>query len=132
MTVQFRVLFDKIASVYISLLEKYIYILALEIASQSHHCANCIGTLSFPILGVCRPNAAPHRCDVLTTSSSVGLMCLCVCVCLPQSIPGTMQPDLHQVLCMLTIAVAFGVSRYVKYFRFYRRRRVCTRDAPIV
>ena len=42
-------LFDKIASVYI-LFEKYIYILALEMASPGNqHCANCIGTLSFPI-----------------------------------------------------------------------------------
>ena len=32
------------------LLEKYIYILASEMASPSNqHCANCIGTLSFPI-----------------------------------------------------------------------------------
>jgi len=41
----FRVLFDKIASVF----EKYIYILALEMASPGNqHCANCIGALSFP------------------------------------------------------------------------------------
>jgi len=39
--------FDKIASVYF-LSEKYTYILALEMASNQH-CANCIGTLSFPI-----------------------------------------------------------------------------------
>jgi len=33
------------------LFEKYIYILALEIASPGkQHCANCIGTLSFPII----------------------------------------------------------------------------------
>jgi len=45
----FRVLFDKIASVYI-LFEKYINILALEMASPGNrHCANCIGTFSFPI-----------------------------------------------------------------------------------
>jgi len=32
------------------LFEKYIYILALELASLGNqHCANCIGTLSFPI-----------------------------------------------------------------------------------
>jgi len=43
------VLFAKIASVYI-LFEKYIYILALEMASQGNqHCANYTGTLSFPI-----------------------------------------------------------------------------------
>jgi len=31
------------------LFEKYIYILALEMAGQGNqHCANCIGTLSFP------------------------------------------------------------------------------------
>ena len=36
-------LFDKIASVYF--IEKYIYILALEMASPANqHCANCIGT----------------------------------------------------------------------------------------
>jgi len=33
------------------LFEKYIYILALEMASPGNqHCANCIGTLSFPTL----------------------------------------------------------------------------------
>jgi len=43
----FRVLFDKIASVYF--FEKYIYILALEMASPGNqHCAHCIGTLSLP------------------------------------------------------------------------------------
>jgi len=32
------------------LFEKYIYILALEMASpENQHCANCIGTLSFAI-----------------------------------------------------------------------------------
>jgi len=32
------------------LFEKYIYILALEMASQGNqHCANCIGTLPFPM-----------------------------------------------------------------------------------
>ena len=42
----FRVLFDKIASVF----EKNIQILALEMASPGNqHCANCIGTLSFPM-----------------------------------------------------------------------------------
>jgi len=31
------------------LFEKYIYILALEVASQENqHCASCIGTLSLP------------------------------------------------------------------------------------
>jgi len=45
----FRVLFDKIASVYI-LFEKYIHILALEMTSpRNRHCANWIGTLSFPV-----------------------------------------------------------------------------------
>ena len=44
----FRVLFDKFLP-YI-LFEKYIYNLALESASPGNqHCANCIGTLSFPI-----------------------------------------------------------------------------------
>jgi len=32
------------------LFEKYIYILALEMASPGNqHCASCIGTLSFPM-----------------------------------------------------------------------------------
>jgi len=36
------------------LFEKYIYILALEMASPGNqHCASCIGTLSFPMDGVC-------------------------------------------------------------------------------
>ena len=44
----FRVLFDKIASVYFTW--NYIYILALEIASPGNqHRASCIGTLLFPI-----------------------------------------------------------------------------------
>jgi len=35
------------------LFEKYIYILALEMASPGNqHCANCIGALSFPIAAV--------------------------------------------------------------------------------
>jgi len=43
------VLFDITASVYF--ICKYIYILVLEMASPGNqHCANCIGTLSFPIL----------------------------------------------------------------------------------
>jgi len=42
-----RVLFDEIDSVYF--IGKYIYILALEMAGPGNqHCANCIGTLSFP------------------------------------------------------------------------------------
>jgi len=42
------VLSDKIASVY--LVEKDIYILSLKTASPGNlHCANCIGTLSFPV-----------------------------------------------------------------------------------
>jgi len=33
------------------LFEKYIYILALEMASPGNrHCTSCIGTLSFPLL----------------------------------------------------------------------------------
>jgi len=47
----FQVLFDKIASLYI-IWKIYLYLflfLALEMASQGkQHCANCIGTLSFP------------------------------------------------------------------------------------
>jgi len=43
------VLFDRIVSVYF-IFEKYIYISALEMASPGNrHCANCIGTLSFPV-----------------------------------------------------------------------------------
>ena len=50
------------------LFEKYIYILALEIASPGNrHCANCNGTLSFPIcnqqqqlpLLIFKPSTAP-------------------------------------------------------------------------
>jgi len=44
----FRVRFDKMLP-YI-LFEKYIYILALEMASPGNqHCVNCIGALSFPM-----------------------------------------------------------------------------------
>jgi len=47
----FRVLFDKIVSVYF-IWKKYIYTLAFDIASPGNqHCANCIGTLSFAIVG---------------------------------------------------------------------------------
>ena len=42
----FRVLFDKIASLYF--IWKNIYVLALETASPwNRHCANCIGTLAY-------------------------------------------------------------------------------------
>ena len=42
------------------LLEKYIYILALEMASPGNrHCANCIGTLSFPMFFSGRPTGPP-------------------------------------------------------------------------
>ena len=45
----FRVLFEKIASVYF-IRKKYVYVLALEMASsEKHHCANSIGILSFPM-----------------------------------------------------------------------------------
>jgi len=45
----FRVLFDKITSVYF-ILKLYVYTLALEMDSPGNqHCANCIGALSFPI-----------------------------------------------------------------------------------
>ena len=46
----FRVLFILIKLLPNILFQKYIYILALEMASPvNQHCANCIGTLSFPI-----------------------------------------------------------------------------------
>ena len=46
-----RVLFDKIASVYILVEKIYICILALEMASpENRHCASCIGTFSFPVV----------------------------------------------------------------------------------
>jgi len=49
----FRVLFDKIASVYF-ISKKYIDILALEMGSRGNrHCANCIGALSFPVAVNC-------------------------------------------------------------------------------
>jgi len=45
----FRVLFNKIASVYF--IRQIIHILALEMASPGNqHCAYCIGTVSLPIL----------------------------------------------------------------------------------
>ena len=47
----FRVLFDKIASVYF-VWKIFLYILALETASPGNrHCANCIGTHAFPMHG---------------------------------------------------------------------------------
>jgi len=56
----FQVLFDKVASV-ISF-EKCIYILALEMDSPGNQqCANCIGTLSFPILYAPTARIASNR-----------------------------------------------------------------------
>jgi len=55
------VLFDKIASVPYMLFEKYIYILALEMASPGkQHCASSIGTHSFPIATV---HMGSSHCD---------------------------------------------------------------------
>ena len=57
----FRVLFDKIASVYY-IWKKCTYILALEMASpRNQHCASCIGTLSFPICCWAPPPSAPSH-----------------------------------------------------------------------
>jgi len=57
----FRVLFDKIASVPYMLFEKYIYILALEMASpEKQHCATSICTHSFPIAIV---HTSSSHCD---------------------------------------------------------------------
>jgi len=56
----FRVLFDKIASVYFTW--KYIYILASEMASPwNQHCASCIGTLSFRAAAVLRYFTSRYR-----------------------------------------------------------------------
>jgi len=51
----FRVLLDKIASVYfVGKIGPTFIFLALEMASAGNqHCANCIGTLSFPIAMNC-------------------------------------------------------------------------------
>ena len=46
----FRVLFDRIASVY-SIWKKYFYIFALEMASPGNqHCANCVGHTFVPYI----------------------------------------------------------------------------------
>jgi len=63
----FRLLFEK--SIWYILLQKYIYILALEMSSAGNrHCANCIGTLSFPMYNVvhCRQSRTlqQHRVAV--------------------------------------------------------------------
>jgi len=58
------VLFDKIVSVYI-LFEKYIYILALEMASPvNQRCTKCIGTLSFHMGQTGRGFQPLSRCEV--------------------------------------------------------------------
>jgi len=63
----FRVLFGKISSVYI--IRKYTYILALEMASpRNQHCANCIGTLSFPISRSCVFNVAMQQSKRLSAT----------------------------------------------------------------
>jgi len=63
----YGVLFDKLLP-YI-LFEKYIYILALETARpENQHCANCIGTFSFPA-------ATDVACCVVCLS-----VCLSVCL----------------------------------------------------
>ena len=41
------------------LFDKYIYILALEMASGNQHCANSIGTLSLPIITLGDHNHVP-------------------------------------------------------------------------
>jgi len=82
----FRVLFDKIASVhFITLFEKYIHILALEMASPGNrHCANCIGALLFSM------------------SKSV---CLSVCLHVGEHVSGTQVQSSPKFLCMLPTAV---------------------------
>ena len=57
----FRVLFYKVASV--CFFEKYINILALEmVIPGKRHCANCIGTLSFPMFGHVTSLVFGHFC----------------------------------------------------------------------
>ena len=57
----FRVLFDKIASEYF--IWKISDILASEMVSPGNqHCANCIGTLSFPFGAERRAPVMPRRC----------------------------------------------------------------------
>ena len=65
----FRVLFDKSAPY--ALFEKYIYILAVKMASPGNqHCADCIGTLSFPVrsCGLIKLFARWHICMKLPLS----------------------------------------------------------------
>jgi len=60
------------------LFEKYIYILALEMASPGNqHCANCIGALSFPIsahlqhrLTPCSDERGDMSCDTTAESGN--------------------------------------------------------------
>ena len=74
----FRVLFDRIASVY---LKKYIYIVVLEMASPGkQHCASCIGTLSLSLqcaLSVCLYLLGSQK---LFSSAVCPYVCLSVCV----------------------------------------------------
>jgi len=65
----FRVLFDKIASVYF-IWEKYTNILPLEMASPGNwDCADCIGTLSFPIAQSLDEDRATSIIDVKKRSN---------------------------------------------------------------
>jgi len=43
--------------------KKYIYIIALEMASPGNqHCANCIGTLSFPAQNAAKSGGSNKEC----------------------------------------------------------------------
>ena len=81
------------------LLEKYIYILSLQIASPGNqHCASCIGTLSFPvsndvlrgIQGLYFPNPRRHNISAFSNFCAKGakisisqslLYCICSISC---------------------------------------------------
>ena len=61
----FWVLFDKIASLYCHLFEKYIQILALKMESPGNwHCASCFGTLLIRIPTKWRSYRGHRFCDV--------------------------------------------------------------------
>jgi len=64
-----------------NLFEKYVYILSLEMASPGNrHCANCIGSISFPIF-VVRQTLSPESvvnivdtCPLTTSAGGLNLL----------------------------------------------------------
>ena len=88
----------------------------------NQHCANCIGTLSFPIpvCTIITPPPIGKRSIIMTVCVS-----LSVCLSFREYIAGTTSSIFTSLLglCMLPMSAVRGtplaVLRYVIYFRLY-------------